>query len=310
MKEAKEFDVVIIGGGPSGLTAAIYALRAGLKVMLLEKLTVGGQAALTYEIANFPSYDNINGFELCVRMQAHAEGLGLVIGYEEVTSFDFSGKIKKINTHKNEYLSKVVVISTGASSRKLYIPGEDKFAGKGVSYCATCDGNFYQNKIVAVVGGGNTAVEDALYLSNIASKVYLIHRRDGFRASRILLDQLNANNKVEVILDSVVQEISGGKKVESIYIANKKTGGERGILLDGIFIAVGQTPNTDMFKETITMTDKGYIVVDDEMRTNIPGVYASGDCIDKKLRQVVTACADGAIAGEMASKYIIEAFGV
>lgn len=308
MKESKEFDIVIIGGGYSGLTAAIYALRAGLKVILLEKFTVGGQAALTYEIANFPSYDNINGFELCVRMQAHAEGLGLQIGYEEVTSFDLTGKIKKVNTHKNEYLSKVVIISTGASSRKLYVNGEEKFIGKGVSYCATCDGNFYQNKTVAVVGGGNTAVEDALYLSNIASKVYLIHRRDNFRASRILIDKLKENSRIELVLDSVVQEVSGGKKVEGIYITNKKTGGERGLLVDGVFVAIGQTPNTDLFKEQIQMTDKGYILVDDEMRTNIDGVYASGDCIDKKLRQVITACSDGAIAGEMSSKYIMENF--
>ncbi len=291
------YDVLILGAGPAGLTASIYVARGGLKVAIIDKMSFGGQLALTSEIENYPGFSSISGFELAYKMQQQAEGLGVKFLYEEIESVDLENKMVK--TTQNEYKSKAIIIALGASPRLLGNPREQELTGSGISYCATCDGNFFRNKNVAVIGGGNTAIEDAMYLSNLCNKVYLVHRREGFRATKFELDKLHSKENIELVLNSVVEEILGKFQVEGLVVKDKENN-LRTLDVNGIFVAIGRNPNTSLFSGV--EFDNGYIVTDSECRTNIKGIYACGDIIKKSLRQVITACSDGAIAGETALK--------
>lgn len=291
------YDVLILGAGPAGLTASIYVARGGLKVAIIDKMSFGGQLALTSEIENYPGFSSISGFELAYKMQQQAEGLGVEFLYEEIESVDLENKIVK--TTQNEYKSKAIIIALGASPRLLGNPREQELTGSGISYCATCDGNFFRNKNVAVIGGGNTAIEDAMYLSNLCNKVYLVHRREGFRATKFELDKLHSKENIELVLNSVVEEILGKFQVEGVVVKDKENN-LRTLDVNGVFVAIGRNPNTSLFSGV--ELDNGYIVTDSECRTSIKGIYACGDIIKKSLRQVITACSDGAIAGETAVK--------
>ena len=292
------YDLIILGAGPAGLSAGIYAARGGLKVAVMDKLSFGGQLALTSEIENYPGYDKISGFELALKMLKHAQTFGVELINDEVVDVDLEKKI--IKSASNLYTTRAIVIALGASPRLLGNPREKELTGSGVSYCATCDGAFFRNKPVAVIGGGNTAIEDALYLSRFCSKVYLVHRREGFRATKYELDKAHKTDNIEFVVNSVVDEILGKFTVEGVVVKNKQD--ERRTLdVNGIFVAIGRNPNTSLLKG-VELSESGYIKVDSEMRTNIPKVYAAGDIIEKSLRQVVTACADGAIAAETAVK--------
>lgn len=300
-----EYDVIIVGAGPAGMTAAIYAVRAGLSCVVIEKAAPGGQAALTYEIENYPGFEKIGGMELAMKMSAQAENLGAEIVYDEAVSFALEGKTKAIETAGGLKLtSKTVILCPGASAMVLGAEGEDVFAGRGVSYCATCDGAFYKNKRVMVVGGGNTAAEDALYLTRFAKEVILVHRRDQLRASKILADKISQSN-ITVRWNSVLKKIDGEQKVSAAQLADVKSGKSETLEVDGIFVAVGQKPQTDFLKGVITLNERGYIITKENMQTNLEGVYAAGDAIQKPLRQVITACADGAVAAEAAGAYIM-----
>lgn len=296
------FDLIILGAGPAGLAAGIYAARGGLNAVIVEKKAVGGQAALTSEIENYPGFKNISGFELVSLMQAQCEELGVSFVYDEPVAVSLGGDVKTVETAYSGTLSaKAIVLATGALPRTLGISGESALIGSGVSYCATCDGAFFRGRPVAVVGGGNTAVEDALYLEKFASKVYLIHRRDKLRAGAILADRVK-NSSVDVIWDSVVKELVSDGKLRSLVLENVKTGAISSVDVAGLFVAVGQIPATEGLDGV--ELEGGYIVTDDEMRTSLPGVFAAGDVRKKPLRQVVTAAADGAVAAESAIKYL------
>lgn len=304
-KEAKiSCDIAVIGAGPAGLCAGIYAKRAGLDVMVIESALPGGQVSNSYSVDNYLGFESINGAELAEKFIAHANAVGVKILQKRILSLDISGAIKKISCRNFELESKAVIIASGTVRRKLKIVGEEEFCGRGVSYCATCDGNFYKNKVVAVVGGGNTALEDALYLANICEKVYLIHRRDSFRADKILCNGVNENIKIEIIRNAVPTAIAGSSKVEKLLI--KDGGGEREIAVDGVFIAVGSEPASEQLPETLERDGYGYIKTDKWMRTNINGVFAAGDIRSTPLRQIITAAADGAVAASGAFKYIEE----
>lgn len=291
------YDLLILGGGPSGLTAGIYATRGGLRVAIIEKMACGGQLALTHEIDNYPSFESINGFELATKMVQHAEASGVEIIYDNILSVDLVAKSVICDT--KTYQAKSIIIALGATPRLLGLENEKRLRGQGVSYCATCDGAFFRGKDVAVVGGGNTAVKDAIYLSAICNKVYLIHRRDSFRASKTEVDKIISNPKIECVMSSVVEDILGKNRVDSIVVKDLTNDTTRHIEVSGVFVAVGNIPNTEMFRG-IALDDNGYIVTDSNMRTNISHVYAVGDITQKPLRQVITACSDGAIAGETA----------
>lgn len=301
-------DVVIIGGGPAGMTAGIYALRAGKKVVMIEKFAIGGQAGITYEIANYPGFKSIGGFELVTKMFEQVEELGATTLYDEIEELSLIDQIKVVKTKSETIQAKAVIIASGAQSRKLGVANELKLTGRGVSYCATCDGAFYKNKKVCVVGGGNTALEDVIHLSGFASKVTLIHRRDEFRGSQLLVEKVKSLDNVEIIYSSTVVAINGEQKVSSVDVFDIKTGLKSNLEVDGIFIAVGQQPSSEIFDGIVNMDNSGYIIVDEKMKTSVDGVYACGDVVRKVLRQVVTACADGAIAGEMSARYISEKF--
>ncbi len=291
------YDVIIIGGGPAGLTAGIYAARGGLKVALIERLAVGGQCANASTVENYPGIKSIGGFDLSYQMFLQCQDLGVDFKYGNVEGLDLTSQTKSISVGGEALFSKAIVIATGASAKKLGIENESKFVGSGVSYCATCDGGFFRDKTVAVVGGGNTAVEDALYLERFAKKVYIIHRRDSLRASKVVGDKL-AKSTVTPIWDSVVTALVGDDKLTQVQLKNTKNGTLTSVLdVDGVFVAIGQTPNSNLFVD-VKKDDYGYIITDEEMRTNIENVYAVGDVRVKSLRQIVTACADGAIAGE------------
>ena len=301
------YDMIIIGGGAAGLTAGIYGGRAGLKTLIIEKMFAGGQAATTYEVDNYPGFDEtVTGPDLAMKMEAQAKKFGAEIITEDVIDINVDSKIKIVKTSRNTYLSKTLILALGANPRELGLDKERKFRGAGVSYCATCDGAFYRDRVAAVVGGGDTAVEDALFLSRFSPKVYLIHRRDQLRAAKVLRDVAFANDKIEFVWDSVVEAIEGEENVEGIKIKNVKTGVSKALKVDGMFVAVGVVPNSDLIKGKIETTDRGYIVTDANMLTNKPGVYAAGDVRDKILRQVITAAADGAIAAFAAERYITE----
>lgn len=282
------YDIIIIGAGPSGLTSAIYALRANKKVKVLESKCYGGQIINASCILNYPGIKSISGFDYATVLFEQASAMGMEFEVEEVIKIEKG----KVFTKSNTYLTKSIIIATGCTNKKLGF--EDKFIGRGVSYCATCDGNFYKNKKVAVVGGGNTALEDALYLSDIAEYVYLIHRRDTFKGEERYVDELKKRSNVEFILDSNVTSINGDSVIDSITINNDKK-----ILVDGLFIAIGQTPNSSIFKGLIDMDSYGYILSDGVV-TNIDSIYVAGDVRKKELRQLTTAVSDGALAASMA----------
>lgn len=291
------YDTIIIGAGPAGLCSGIYATRGGLKTAIIEANSVGGQAQTAADIQNFPGILSTSGFDLCYTMMNQCASFGAEFVFDKITSLTLEGDVKSISLASGKELqSKTIVIASGASSRKLGVVGEENFIGKGVSYCATCDGAFFKGKTVAVIGGGNTAAEDALYLEKLANKVYLVHRRNALRADKILCDRLEKSN-VSILWDSVVESLHGKDKIAQMTLKNVKNNTLTTVSVDGVFVAIGQIPNSQLF-ENIKKTESGYIETDDVMRTNIEGVYAVGDVREKTLRQVVTACADGAIAAD------------
>lgn len=305
-------DVVIIGSGPAGLTAAIYASRAELKGIVIEKNGMsGGQIINTYEVDNYPGIPGISGFELANRFREHCDRLGMEFCEGEVKSLSVDeNEIKTILLEDGtEFRSKTVIIAGGVKNRKLEVPGEEELAGMGVSYCATCDGAFFKGRRVAVVGGGDVAVEDAIFLARLAEKVYVIHRRDEFRAAKSLTRRLMEMENVEVIWDSVVERIEGDDMVTGINIANKKTGEEREIPLDGVFVAVGNMPLSQNYADMIELDENGYIKASEDCQTSVPGIYAAGDIRTKPLKQIITAAADGANAITAVEKYLNETSG-
>lgn len=292
------YDLVIIGAGPAGLAAAVYAARAELKFIVLEKeMMSGGQIINTYEVDNYPGLYHMGGFDLAMKFREHADALGTSFVTGEAEKIEtISGGKKIICKDGTEYEAKTLIVSGGAKHRKLGVPGEDKLAGSGVSYCATCDGAFFRNKDVAVVGGGDVAVEDALFLARMCRKVYVIHRRDTFRAAKTLVSRLVEAENVEIIYDSNVTEIHGSMKVEALTVQNKNTKEERQIRVDGVFLAVGMLPETAIYSGVVALDESGYIIADETGKTSDPAVFAAGDIRTKQLRQVVTAAADGANA--------------
>lgn len=291
------YDTIIIGAGPAGLSAGIYARRGGLKTVIIEKQSVGGQAQNAADIQNYPGIPSTSGFDLCYAMMNQCTTFGADFVFDTISQINLVGEIKKVTLANGvEIEGKTVIIASGASARKLGVENENEFIGKGVSYCATCDGAFFKGKTVAVIGGGNTAAEDALYLEKLAKKVYLVHRRDALRADKILCDRLEKSG-VSLIWDSVVESLSGEDKIAQVTLKNVKNNTLTLLSVDGVFVAIGEIPNSQLFDD-IKKTPSGYIVTNNVMRTNIDGVYAVGDIREKSLRQVVTACADGAIAAD------------
>ncbi|MEY8337914.1 thioredoxin-disulfide reductase [Lachnospiraceae bacterium 62-35] len=299
------FDTVIIGSGPAGLAAAIYAQRAELRAVVIEKNVVsGGQVMTTYEVDNYPGSKGIGGFDLGMQFREHADSLGAVFAEDEVLSIE-DGPVKKVICENNTYEAKTVIIAAGASHRKLGVPGEEELAGLGVSYCATCDGAFFRNKTTAVIGGGDVAIEDAIFLSRLCKKVYLIHRRDELRGAKSLQKKLFSLDNVELVWDTVIHEIKGTSHVEALLAANVKTGEKREIGVDGVFIAVGITPGSEKF-EGLAEMENGYFKAGEDCCTSAPGIFAAGDVRTKQLRQIVTAVSDGANAISSVERYLTQ----
>lgn len=302
--EQQIWDVIIVGGGPGGYTAALYCGRAALSVLVLERMAPGGQMGTTDQIDNYPGFpEGINGFDLAMQMQQSAERFGAQTRLEDVTALSLEGEIKTVTTASGEYKARTVVLATGAAPRELGLARERELRGRGVSYCATCDGMFYRGKEVVVVGGGNTAAADALYLSKLCEKVTIVHRRDTLRASKAYLKPLQECRNVEILWDSLPDEILGENAVSGLRVRNKNTGETTDVPCSGIFIAVGNEPNTALFADSVAL-DGGYVAADETTRTNIPGVFAVGDVRRKPLRQVVTAVADGAMASHFIEEYL------
>lgn len=301
------YDTIIVGGGPAGYAAALYSSRAKLDTLVIEKLYSGGQMATTDVMENYPGFEEpIGGADLALRMEKQARKFGAVVLKDEVIEINIESKIKVVKTKKNSFECKTVILCMGAYPKALGLPKEDAFIGAGVSYCAVCDGAFFKDKTVAIIGGGDTAAEDALYLSRFCPKIYIVHRKDTMNATRLLQEELLNNKKVEFIWNSVVEEIIGQYGVEGIKIRNLQTEASKILEVDGLFVAIGLTPNTTLIKEKVLLNDEGYIITDDKMQTNIHGVYAAGDIRDKYLRQVITAASDGASASHSAEHYINE----
>ena len=301
----KIYDTVIIGGGPAGYTAAMYAARAGLSALVIEKMSIGGQMTLTDAIDNYPGFeDGIDGISLGMKMQAGAEKWGAQTLFGEVLSVDFTEKIKRIQTDSEQLSAKTVIIATGANPRELGVKGEESLIGRGIHYCAHCDGRFYKDKEVAVIGGGNSAVADAIYLSRLAKRVYIVHRRDKLRASFIYNKQLFETKNIEILYNCTVMGIEeqGEKRILSLNNIGKNQ--IESLAVDGVFVSIGRVPSTDIFKGIINLDENGYIIAGEDLKTNIEGVFAAGDVRTKSLRQIVTAAADGAIAAEEAEKYL------
>ena len=300
------YEVIIIGGGPAGYTAALYASRAGLDTLLIEKFSAGGQMALTGVIENFPGFDDgIDGFELGLKMQKCAERFGAKTEIAEVLSLNLFDKIKTVETSVGTFSSKAVIIACGAVPKKLGLECEEQLIGRGVHYCAHCDGRFYKDKTVVVVGGGNSAAEDALYLAKLAKKVYLIHRRDTLRSDKIYRDRLIELSNIEFVWNSTVSDILSDEKVTGAIIKNNETKNERTVFCDGIFISIGRKPATDFIKNGLVLDNNGYIISDETCATSLEGIFAAGDVRTKPLRQIVTAVSDGANAAYFAEKYIL-----
>ncbi len=299
----KKYDVVIIGGGPAGYSAALYCTRAGLSTLVLEMLSAGGQMATTTQVENYPGFnEGIDGFDLAEKMLAGAERFGAVSEFAEVTALHLTENPKRIVTSDGEVLARAVILATGAVPKKLGLPDEDDLVGRGVAYCATCDGMYFKGKTVAVAGGGNSAAEDAKTLSQICKKVYLIHRRDTLRAEKVYLDPLENADNLEFIWNTQIDELLTDGKLTGLALTDRVTGTHRSLSCDGLFVAIGRDPNTALVKNQVELDAQGYIVADETTRTSVPGVFAAGDVRTKPLRQIVTAAADGAVA----SKYVQE----
>ena len=302
---AQVYDMVIIGGGPGGYSAALYAARAGLDVVVLERLSAGGQMALTHQVDNYPGFSGgIDGFALGMQMQEGAERFGAKTEYAEVKSLDLLADPKRIGTSEGDFYGKTVVYAAGAGPRKLGLAEEEKLAGRGIHYCAACDGMFYKGKTVVVVGGGNSAVADALILSRIAKKVILVHRRDSLRAEKVYHKALEEAENLEFRWNSTVSRILHSDKVTGILLKDVRSGEESAISCDGIFVSVGRSPNTELLKGQVCLDSGGYVAAGESCRTNIPGVFAVGDVRTKALRQIVTAAADGAVSVHYAEEYL------
>ena len=302
------YDVIIIGAGPGGLAAAIYAQRAELSSLVIERAPVaGGQIINTYEVDNYPGIPGVSGYALAEKMQEHCKRLEVAFQEAEVQEIVDEGAVKKIVLEGGEILeTKTVIAATGAVNKTLGVPGEEELAGMGVSYCATCDGAFFKNKVTAVVGGGDVAVEDAIFLARLCKKVYLIHRRDSFRAAKTLVSALAKYDNIELVLDSVVDKIHGEDMVEAVTVHNVKSGEAKKLEVNGVFLAVGTKPNSELFAKLVKLTENGWIEADESCRTSCPGIYAVGDVRTKQLRQVITAAADGANAITSIEHYLAE----
>lgn len=300
----KIFELIIIGSGPAGLSAAIYAQRARLDTLVIEKeMMSGGQVLTTYEVDNYPGLPGINGYDLGMKLREHAEKLGTVFAVDKVLRIEEEGADKKVVCEEGSYRTKTVLIATGAVHRKLGVPGEEELTGMGVSYCATCDGAFFRNKVTAVVGGGDVALEDAIFLSRMCRKVYLIHRRDELRGAKSLQETVFRQENIEILWDTQVAEIEGGSQVERIKLKNKRSGEERELEVQGVFIAVGITPNSEAFQGLVDMK-QGYIVAGEDGVTSAAGIFAAGDVREKQLRQIITAAADGANGVTSVERYL------
>lgn len=300
------YDILIIGAGPAGMTAAIYGQRGGKKTIVFDKLSYGGQVINTAEVANYPGMPNMTGLDFADKTYNQMKDLGAEMSYEEISEIRDAGKpIKTVVTSSGkEYECKTIIIATGSSPRPLGVKNEDRFKGAGISYCATCDGAFFKNKTVAVCGGGNTALEDAEVLSDIAEKVYLVHRRDEFRADATNVKRVKAKKNVELVLDSVVTAINGERFIQGIEVENKKTSEKRELKIDGLFVAIGQMPENEIFKDIVKLNKAGYIESGEDCVTGTDGIFAAGDCRAKKVRQITTAVSDGAIAALAAIEHI------
>jgi len=300
----QDYEIVIVGGGPAGLTAGIYAARARRATVLLEKHGTGGQMALTWEVENYPGVEKISGYELGQRMERQARSFGLEIRNVDVTGIATEGPIHRLSTTEGELACRALVIATGARSNRLGVPGEAELTGRGVSYCATCDGAFYQGVPVAVVGGGDTALEEALFLTRYASRVFLVHRRSEYRGTKLLQERIAAEPKIEPVLDAIVERIEGKDGVTGLSLKNAKTGAVSSIALEGAFIFVGTTPNTEFLRGFLPLDAQGFIVTTPNLETTVPGVFAAGDVRAKVLRQISTAVGEGALAATMADHYL------
>lgn len=301
----QNYDVAVIGGGPAGYAAALYCARAGLSVLVLEMLGAGGQMATTEQVDNYPGFEEgVNGFDLAEKMQAGAERFGVESEFAEVTGLQLDADPKRITTSSGSVLAGAVIVATGASPRKLGIAGEDALVGRGVAYCATCDGMYYRGKTVAVAGGGNSAAADALVLSALCEKVYLVHRRAELRADRVYLDPLQKASNIEFVWNAQIDSLLHGDKLTGLALTDRVSGEKKTLAVDGLFVAIGRDPNTALVRGQLTLDQSGYIVADETTRTNIPGVFAAGDVRTKPLRQIVTAAADGAVASRFAEEYL------
>ena len=302
----KVYDVLVLGGGPAGYTAAMYAARAGLRVAVLERLAAGGQMALTHQVDNYPGFDEgVDGFDLGMRMQKGAERFGAETVYADVQSVDLNRQIKELHTDQGTFYGRAVIVATGANPRKLGLPMEQELTGKGVHYCAACDGMFYRGKTVVLVGGGNSAVADALVLSRVAKKVILVHRRDALRASKVYHEPLEKTENLEFRWNSEVVSLLYGDRAEGVVLRNNVTGESERLTCDGVFISIGRMPATELFAGQLELDGSGYIVAGESTRTNLPGVYAVGDVRTKAVRQIVTATADGAVAAHEIEEYLM-----
>lgn len=308
MGETHMYDMIVVGGGPGGYTAALYGARAGLDTLVLEQLSAGGQMALTQEIDNYPGFpEGIDGFALAENMQAQAERFGAKTEYAQVERMNLNAQPKELETSEGMFYAKTVVLATGANPRELGLPDEAALTGRGVAYCAACDGMRYKGKTVVVVGGGNSAAEDAMLLSRIAKKVYLVHRRDTLRATKVYHEPLMGAENLEFCWNSTVVQLLHGETLTGVRLKDVNSGQERVIDCDGVFISVGRKPATELVKDQLELDAGGYVVADETTKTSLPGVYAVGDVRTKALRQVVTAVADGAVAVHMAEEYLAEA---
>ena len=300
------YDIVIVGGGTAGMTAAIYGLRAGKKVLLIEGTIFGGQITLSPHVENYPGIADMNGSAFATAMSEQVAALGAELEFTKVTAVKKDGENKIVVTEDGEIPCRSVILAAGVTHRHLGVPREEELVGAGVSYCAVCDGAFFKGSDVAVVGGGSTALQDAVFLSEYCSHVYVIHRRDEFRGERHLVESLRARDNVTFVLDSVVTEIKGEEAVESVALLNKKTGETSELKIEGIFIAVGQKPNNDPFEDIVKLNEEGYILAAEDCMTSCPGIFAAGDCRTKEVRQLTTAAADGSVAALAACRYIEE----
>lgn len=303
-----KYDIVVVGAGPAGLSAAIYGVRAGKNVLVLEALTHGGQIVNTPEIENYPGIKNISGFEFAQGLYEQAVALGAIVKYEKVNSIEVQDNIKLVKTAKEIYEAKAVILATGAKNRSLGLEREDKLLGLGISYCATCDGAFYRGRDVAVAGGGNTAIEDATFLANYCNKVYVIHRRDSFRAEDALVKALKTKENVEFVLDSNIKELIGTDSLEAVVVENKNNKETKKIEVAGLFVAIGQKPENNEFSSVVNLDDAGYILGGEDTKTNVSGIFVAGDTRTKAVRQLATAAGDGAVAGLGAAAYIDQNF--